>query len=121
MEYNQGVLIKTSTGWDIKDGEKSIPLDTDHYNTSNLSRSFIWNDCRYNEGETIKYRIHNKYVEPPADIHPNRGGITQVAQIIEDWDHIFQRLPLGKEVPDKDYVLLVKFLKENYGEPQRLK
>jgi len=120
MEYKTGILTKTADGWAVNDGGKMIPLDDQYYNPANQSKSFVWDDCRYNDGETIKYTIYDKYVEPPPNIHSNRGGTTPIAQIVEDWDHIFQRIPLGR-APHEDYLLLANFLKEHYGEPRRIK
>lgn len=121
----KGKLIKIETGWFVEDPNgKMYPLSEEHFNPLSKASSFIWNDSRYESGETIDFDVFNRYVEPPADsgIHSNRGSEIPTARIVEDWDHILQGLlTTFKPGPLGGYLELVSFLKKNYRAPIRLK
>lgn len=66
------------------------------------------------DGEQVEFEIEETYIEPPPDIHPNRGGYKRVAKLIPKkptWDDIF------KYCGWFDKADMIEFLKENYHTP----
>jgi hypothetical protein len=46
------------------------------------------NQVIFKEGKKVKFNVSEVYVEPPANIHPNRGGYKKIAKIVPELESI---------------------------------
>lgn len=91
--YKNGKLIDGGAGdWDIK--YEYIDLRNVKYDVRIPVASEDWDLCKEKTGDVI-FWTESKYIEPPSNIHSNRGYDKQFARI---WEPHYSDFEIGERV-----------------------
>jgi len=71
----EGILSQKDGEWFVDYQSKNIPIKD-------------INDAKLFEGKSVRFDMVDVYVEPPGDIHPNRGGYKKMASLIPQIEQI---------------------------------
>ncbi len=123
----KGICKKNPNGWEIEYEELQPHAGVSKMGTGPGAGKKIYvtktipvhpSDFKFcEEGQELEFNEYLEYIEPPDDIHPNRGGHKLLAKI-SSWEVMRKLFDTGR-FPDRDIDHIINTLKDNFFEPGR--